>query len=100
MANFTVTKSSRIFLALNYDYQGNSSVGWTAERLSAGQFMARDWARVRSAEMISCNNRTYRLFTRVGKAGERFRLRCNKYEPPYVIVLDKGRAAADDKETN
>jgi len=100
VADFTVTKSGRIFLALNYDYQGNSSGGWTNERLSAGQFMARGWAQVRGAKLISWNNRTYPLFTRVCKEGEHFRLRCNKYEPPYAIVLDKGRAAADAKETN
>lgn len=92
VADFKVTKSGRIFLALNYDYQGNSSGNWTEDRLLAGQFMARGWAQVRGAELIAWNNRTYQLFTRVCHKGEHFRLRCNKYEPPYVIVLDEGAA--------
>jgi hypothetical protein len=27
--------------------------------------------------------------------GEHFRLRCNKYKPPYVIVLDGGAAVGE-----
>mgnify|MGYP006114292969 CR=1 FL=1 len=89
-ADFDVSKSGRVFLALNYDYQGNGSGNWTEDRL-----MARGWARVRGAELLGWNNRSYFNFTRVCTKGEHFRLRCNKYEPPYVIMLDGGAAVGE-----
>jgi hypothetical protein len=95
VADFKVTQSGRIFLALNYDYQGNGSGNWTEDRLLAGQFMARGWAQVRGAEMVAWNNRSFSIFTRVCEQGEHFRLRCNKYEPPYVIVLNGGQVARE-----
>jgi hypothetical protein len=57
--------------------------------------MARGWARVRGAELLGWNNRSYFNFTRVCTKGEHFRLRGNKYEPPYVIVLDGGAAVGE-----
>ena len=95
VADFELTKNGRIFLALNYDYQGNGSGNWTEDRLLAGQFMARGWARVRGAEMVAWNNFSFSIFTRVCEKGEHFRLRCNKYEPPYVIMLDGGAATGE-----
>ena len=92
-ADFTVTKSGQICLALNYDYQGNGSGGWTEERWMATDFMAAGWAQVRGTQMVAWNNRTYPIFTRKVEKGETFRLRCNKYEPPFVILLDGGKAA-------
>jgi hypothetical protein len=92
-ADFTVTKSGQIYLALNYDYQGNGSGGWTEERWMAADFMAAGWAQVRGTQMVAWNNRTYPIFTRKVEKGETFRLRCNKYEPPFVILLDGGKAA-------
>ncbi|MBL68207.1 MAG: hypothetical protein CMO74_07110 [Verrucomicrobiales bacterium] len=93
-ADFEITRTGRVYLALNYDYQGNSSGGWTEERLSAGQFMARGWAQVKGMEIIGWNNRSHQIFTRECRKGETFRLRCNKYEPPYIILMDEGAAAA------
>ena len=55
--------------------------------------MAAGWAQVRGMQMVAWNNRTYSIFTRKAEKGEQFRLRCNKYEPPYVILLDGGKAA-------
>ena len=92
-ADFTATQSGQIYLALNYDYQGNGSGGWTEERWMAADFMAAGWAQVRGAQMVAWNNRTYPIFTRKVEKGEKFRLRCNKYEPPYVILIDGGKAA-------
>ena len=92
-ADFKVTKGGQIYLALNYDYQGNGSGGWTEERWMPEDFMAAGWAQVRGAQMVAWNNRTYSIFTRKAEKGEQFRLRCNKYEPPYVILLDGGKAA-------
>jgi hypothetical protein len=93
IADFKVTKGGHIYLALNYDYQGNSGGGWTEERWMSEDFMVAGWARVRGAQMVAWNNRTYSIFTRRAEKGEQFRLRCNKYEPPYVILLDGGKAA-------
>ncbi|MBC8324077.1 MAG: hypothetical protein H8E27_00380 [Verrucomicrobia subdivision 3 bacterium] len=93
IADFTVTKGGQIYLALNYDYQGNGSGGWTEERWMAEDFMAAGWAQVRGLQMVAWSNRTYSVFTRKVEKGERFRLRCNKYEAPFVILLDGGKAA-------
>lgn len=92
-ADFRVTRGGQVYLALNYDYQGNSGGGWTEERWMPEDFMAAGWAQVRGAQMVAWNNRTYSIFTRKLEKGEQFRLRCNKYEPPYVILLDGGKAA-------
>jgi|GEM_PF-3352839 len=92
-ADFTVTKSGQICLALNYDYQGSGSGGWTEERWMAADFMAAGWAQVRGTQMVAWNNRTHPIFTRKVEKGETFRLRCNKYESPFVILLDGGKAA-------
>ena len=93
IADFKVTKGGRIYLALNYDYQGNSGGGWTEERWMPEDFIAAGWTHVRGAQMVAWSNRTYSIFTRRVKKGDHFRLRCNKYEPPYVILLDSGKAA-------
>ncbi len=59
--------------------------------------MARGWARVKDSELLGWNNRTYPLFTKICAKGEKFRLRRNKYEPPFVIVLDEGKASKAHK---
>ena len=93
VADFKVTRGGQVYLALNYDYQGNNGGGWTEERWMPEDFMAAGWAQVRGVQMVAWSNRTYMIFTRQAEKGEQFRLRCNKYEPPYVILLDGGKAA-------
>ena len=37
-------------------------------------------------------------YTRKAEKREQFRLRCNKYELPYVILLDGGKAAKAEED--
>lgn len=87
VADFTVTKQGRVYVACNYDYQGNRSGSWSEERWMPEQFAENGWARVEGVELISWENRAFMLFTKELKADEKGRFRCNKYEPPYFITF-------------
>jgi hypothetical protein len=88
VAEYKVTAPGRVYLACNYDYQGNRSGDWTAERWMPEAFTENGWARVDGIELKSWEaDRTFIIFTKELKAGETGRLRCNKYEPPYFITF-------------
>ena len=87
VADFKATAAGRVYLACNYDYQGNRSGGWIEERWMPEQFVEKGWSLVPGLELVSWENRSYVLFTKELKAGESGRLRCNKYEPPYFITF-------------
>ncbi len=85
VADFTVTKAGRLYVACNYSYQGNSGGNWQAQAWKAEDFVRNGWAPVPGLVIIGGNNSEHILFTRLCAAGEAFRLRCNKYGPPFVI---------------
>lgn len=87
VADFKVTAAGRVYLACNYDYQGNSSGNWSEDRWMSEQFAENGWSLVQGLELISWENRTFIIFTKQLKEGESGRLRCNKYEPPYFITF-------------
>ena len=87
VADFKVTKAGRVYVACNYDYQGNRGGSWSEERWMPEQFAENGWARVEGVELISWENRAFMLFTKELKSEEKGRLRCNKYEPPYFITF-------------
>lgn len=88
VAEYKVTKPGRVYLACNFEFQGNPSDGWTEQRWLPGDFEANGWSRVDGAELRSWGDRSFIIFTREVKAGETGKLRCNKYEPPYFITFN------------
>lgn len=91
VADFEVTKDGTIFLACNYSYQGNSSGDWDETRWTKEQFIQDGWTEVSQDQLggllVRVNGREQVIFMKQVKRGEKYRLRCNKYEPPYVIVF-------------
>ena len=87
VADFKASAAGRVYLACNYDYQGNRSGGWIEERWMPEQFVENGWSLVQGLELVSWENRSYVVFTKELKAGESGRLRCNKYDPPYFITF-------------
>jgi hypothetical protein len=89
VAVFKTVEPGRVYLALNYEYQGNRSGGWQEERWTEDEFVKHGWARVDGLQLVSRDNkgRKFIVMTKVLEKGEAGRLRCNKYEPPYFITF-------------
>lgn len=97
VADVTVTAPGYLLVACNYSYQGNDSGGWTETRWTAEQFAANGWQPLTVDEvgglLVKGTDREQTLFIKQVKKGETFRLRCNKYDPPYMIVFEPGQVA-------
>ncbi len=83
---FRATSDGVVMIACAYGYQGNKLGGWTNDVRSSAQLMKEGWKPVGMA--VSRIGREFTIFAKMMKAGESQRIRCNKYEPPYVIVKD------------
>ncbi|HYE18092.1 MAG TPA: hypothetical protein VEA69_06595, partial [Tepidisphaeraceae bacterium] len=89
MTEFRVTKAGTILIACNWDYQGNDGGGWKATRMSQQQFVEQGWRVVANEQLggvLKLGKREQIIFSRDAKVGETFKLRCNKYDPPFVIL--------------
>jgi hypothetical protein len=88
---FRVTKAGYVLLACNYSYQGNSSGNWQKDVWTEQQFKRKGW-RVLSKSalgglLVQGDERVQVIFWKKVKAGETYNLRCNKYDPPYPMLL-------------
>jgi hypothetical protein len=86
-----VTKDGYVLLACNYSYQGNPSGNWQKDVWTEQQFKRKGW-RVLSKSvlgglLVQGDGREQVIFWKKVKAGETYNLRCNKYDPPYPILL-------------
>ncbi|HEV7403604.1 MAG TPA: hypothetical protein VGO11_11780 [Chthoniobacteraceae bacterium] len=90
-ATITVVKDGWLFIACNYDYQGNPSGNWQEEVWDEKKFKAKGWRNVTKTEMgglfIRGDDKKYEVFMKQVKKGDLLTLRCNKYSPPYPILL-------------
>ena len=90
VVEFSVDGSGFVLLACNYSYQGNSSGDWTDKRWTAEQFVENGWTMLAVEEtggpLVWKHKREQVLFARFLNEGETYRLRCNKYDPPFVII--------------
>lgn len=96
VADYIVTASGYLLVACNYDYQGNGSGNWTAGRWTRECFLVEGWEEATQADLggslVNGVNREQIVFVKHVIAGERGRLRCNKYDPPYFIICAPGEA--------
>ncbi len=92
VADFRVTRSGVLLLACNFSYQGNSSGDWKEKRWTKEQFQDHGWRLLDPAELggllIKGDGREQDVFMKEVTEGDEFRLRCNKYDPPFVIVFE------------
>ncbi len=90
-ADIEVTADGYLLLACNWDYQGNQSGDWEKERWTESKFKSKGWDRLSKnelgGELVKNDNRAQTIFVKRVKKGEHLRLRCNKYDPPYPILL-------------
>ncbi|MEM7009931.1 MAG: hypothetical protein AAF585_00480 [Verrucomicrobiota bacterium] len=94
VAEFRVRGDGYVILACHFGYQGNSSGGWTEDRLSKEELERIGWKELGKAKklggnLVQSDNRTQTIFYKKVFRGEYFKLRCNKYDPPYPILLDQ-----------
>jgi hypothetical protein len=96
-AVITVLKDGYLFVACNYDYQGNPSGDWQNEVWDEKKFKAKGWRVVSKTELgglfIRGDDKKHEVFMKQVKKGEVLNLRCNKYSPPYPILLTADGAA-------
>jgi hypothetical protein len=93
VADFKVIESGFVILACNYDYQGNSGGDWHRDVWEPIDFARHGWIQASDAEMggrlVSHENRVQSIFVKYMNAGETARLRCNKHDPPFIILFGK-----------
>lgn len=96
VADYKVTRGGYLVVACNYDYQGNASGNWQGERWTREQFYEHGWRELVAEDMggvlVDGQNRQQAVFVKGVAAGERGRLRCNKYSPPFFIVCSNAAA--------
>jgi hypothetical protein len=90
-ADIVIEADGYLLLACNWDYQGNQSGDWEKERWTESKFKSKGWERLSKkeldGELVKNDNRAQTIFFKRVKKGEHLRLRCNKYDPPYPILL-------------
>jgi hypothetical protein len=91
LAQIKVTGDGYLLVACNYDYQGNKSGNWGGEVWDAKKFQSKGWhamsKRELDGELVKGNGRAQVVFSKQVHKGEVLHLRCNKYDPPYPILL-------------
>jgi len=103
VAEFRVIEDGYVLLACNFDYQGNRSGGWTEETLTKEEFKWMGWKEIRKPKklggaLIQSDKRVQTMFLKKVYKGEYFKLRCNKYDPPYPILLNRERSVEQAAE--
>jgi hypothetical protein len=91
VADMEIQADGYLFLACNWDYQGNQSGDWGKDRWTESKFKSKGWVRLSKnelgGELVKNDNRAQTIFFKKVKKGDNLRLRCNKYDPPYPILL-------------
>lgn len=91
VADITVTADGFLLLAVNYDYQGNREGSWDEEVWSERKFKSKGWNLLTKTELggllVKGDNRAQTVFAKQVRKGDVLRIRCNKYAPPYPVLL-------------
>ncbi len=97
VSNFKVSRSGTLYMAAHYGYEGNSSGGWTKERVTFEELVDQGWTYV--VNMKHGNGCVFRIFRREVEAGEHYRIRVNKYSLPCLITLNSQAGTLLSAET-
>jgi hypothetical protein len=91
VADVKVTAKGFLMLACNYDYQGNASGNWQQDVWDESKFESEGWHHMSETELggvlVKGDNRAQIIFSKHVDKGETFRIRCNKHDPPFPILL-------------
>jgi hypothetical protein len=95
VADVTVLDSGWLFVGCHYGYQGEAG-SWAKQRWTEQDFVKNGWQRLSKDEVggpfVMASGREQVVFVKFVRAQEQMKLRCNKYDPPFVILF----AANDD----
>jgi hypothetical protein len=93
VADIKVLADGFLMVACNYDYQGNSQGKWDEEDWNESYFKKKGWRKLSKTELggilVKGDNREQTIFVKQLRKGDNLRIRCNKYDPPFPIVLPK-----------
>ncbi len=93
VADIKVTGDGYLMVACNYDYQGNTQGKWDEEDWNESYFKKKGWRKLSKTELggilVKGDNREQVIFYKQLKKGDALRIRCNKYDPPFPILLPK-----------
>ena len=93
IADFTVTADGWLLIAVNYSYQGNKGGGWEEGRWLGNDFKAKGWHLFSKNELGGVlvkgdgKGKPQEIYGKKVQKGYHERLHCNKYDPPYLILL-------------
>jgi hypothetical protein len=91
VADIDVTRDGILLVACNYGDQGNGGGDWDEKRWTKEQFIENGWTLVPDEDLggvlVKKGGREQVVFLKHVKNGENYRLRCNKYDPPFAIVF-------------
>jgi hypothetical protein len=96
ISEFTVREDGWLIIGVNYNYQGNNGNNWEAEAWNLNKFQEEGWELIEDEHAggtLTKNTtkgnelRPQHLLARFVKKDEKYRLRCNKYDQPFLIVL-------------
>lgn len=102
LSQFTVIREGWLIVGVNYSYQGNSGGGWQEERWNLKKFESEGWKVISDGDAggslikdndVRTEERSQTLLARFVEKGESLRLRCNKYDPPFLILLGRKTGA-------
>jgi tetratricopeptide (TPR) repeat protein len=89
IVEFEVLVGGVIFIACDYSYQGNPGGGWQAKQWTKKIFAKRGWKHVgQLARGEGAKKQVNEVFAKRVRTGEKYRIRCNKYRPPLLIIRD------------
>ncbi|MEI6860782.1 MAG: hypothetical protein WCL04_00835 [Verrucomicrobiota bacterium] len=101
IADITVTEDGYLLIACNYDYQGNKEGDWQKDVWDAAKFKSKGWHQLSKeelgSELIKGDNRAQLIFCKTVKKGDTLKLRANKYDPPYPILIEPMKTPAAAK---
>jgi hypothetical protein len=80
---FKVEKSGAVYLLADWSHQGSGG-GWTDERLTKEQLVAKGWEPLGPCPWDE--KKEVELFRKICKEGESYRVRVNKYWPPLPLL--------------
>ncbi len=93
LSDFKVTADGWVIIACNFDYQGNKGGTWDETAWDERKFRTKGWEKFTKGELggvlVKGGGREQVVYTKLLKKGTALRLRCNKYDPPFVILLTK-----------
>lgn len=91
VADIKVLADGYLLVACNYEYQGNKGGNWDEEAWNEKKFKAKGWHLMSKSEvggvLVKGDGRDQVILSKQVHRGESIRIRCNKYDPPYPILL-------------